>query len=129
MHFDSWGEVNLSSKKKPTTMQILDETPDIRIPDHEMKSAMSYLVFNTAENAYSNLVKNDLINPLNQKSKTKKDDEEPVEDIGNDNEHTSSKVLAFFSLKRLILFCSQFGFLLLFFPKRNYEKLQKMEHS
>ena len=96
MHFDSWGEVNLSSKKKPTTMQILDETPDIRIPDHEMKSAMSYLVFNTAENAYSNLVKNDLINPLNQKSKTKKDDEEPVEDIGNDNEHTSSKISAFF---------------------------------
>ena len=56
-------------------MEILDDHVDFRTPEKTTGSALSYLVFNTAENAYSKMNKTDWINPLNQKSKSKKDDE------------------------------------------------------
>ena len=67
---------HLPVKKKPTTLEILDEHVDVRKPDKSTtRSALSYLVFNTAENAYSKMNKTDWINPLNQKSKAKKDED------------------------------------------------------
>ena len=64
---------HLPMKKKPTVKQILDDTPDLRTPTKDSKSALSYLVFNTAENVFSKANKNDLMNTINQKSKSKKD--------------------------------------------------------
>ena len=53
----------------------LDDHVDLRTPEKSTRSALSYLVFNSAENAYSKMNKTDWINPLNQKSKSKKDEE------------------------------------------------------
>ena len=69
---------HLPVKKKPTTAQLLEENPDLRKPSRNAKSALSYLIFNTAENPYAKT--KDFSNPLsNQKAKTKKDDEDTTE--------------------------------------------------
>ena len=43
---------HLPVKKKPTTAQVLEDTPDLRNPSKDSTSALSYLIFNTAENPY-----------------------------------------------------------------------------
>ena len=65
---------HLPVKKKPTTAQLLEESPDLRLPSKNAKSALSYLIFNTAENPYAKT--KDFSNPLNnQKTKSKKEEE------------------------------------------------------
>ena len=49
---------HLPIKKKPTTTQVLEDTPDLRNPSKDSKSALSYLVFNTAENPYAKQTNN-----------------------------------------------------------------------
>ena len=65
---------HLPVKKKPTTAQLLEESPDLRLPSKNAKSALSYLIFNTAENPYAKT--KDFSNPLNnQKTKSKKEED------------------------------------------------------
>ena len=49
---------HLPVKKKPTTAQVLEDTPDLRNPSKNSKSALSYLIFNTAENPYAKQTSN-----------------------------------------------------------------------
>ena len=44
---------HLPVKKKPTTTQVLEDNPDLRNPSKDSTSALSYLIFNTAENPYA----------------------------------------------------------------------------
>ena len=67
---------HLPVKKKPTTIQLLEESPDLRLPSDNAKSALSYLIFNTADNPYAK--RKDFSNPLNNQkaNKTKKEEDE-----------------------------------------------------
>lgn len=64
---------SLPIKKKPTTSQVLDEQPYLRKPSKHAKSALSYLIFNTADNPYSKQ-RMEFVNPLNQKTKSVRND-------------------------------------------------------
>lgn len=64
---------HLPVKRKPSAAQVLEENPDLRLPSKDTKSALSYLIFNTAENPYSQ--SKDYQDPLdfsNTKSKAEK---------------------------------------------------------
>jgi WAS family protein 1 len=66
--------LHLKGKKRPTALQVLEDSPDLRQPSKATTSALSYLIFNTAENPFAKARMADFTNPLDQKIKAKKDD-------------------------------------------------------
>ena len=74
---------HLAVKKKPSASQNLEEHPDLRLPSRDTKSALSFTIFNTAENPYGKRQK-DFTNPLSsqQKNRLKKNESEIDENNG-----------------------------------------------
>lgn len=81
---------HLPVKKKPTTSQLLEEHPDLRIPPRSTNTALSYLIFNTAENPYAKQPVDMFVNPLEGASQKSKKSEEPTENPGRLGDAPSS---------------------------------------
>ncbi len=79
---------HLPVKKKPTTQEVLEENPDLRVPNQDSKSALSFLIFNTAENPYVKQTQDHFINPLdvqNTKGSKKVEDSDQDDRIDHEN--------------------------------------------